>query len=92
MDLFLGFIPYYLCLINAIAAAVCIFDKIQAKRHGRRISEKMLFFLSAAGGSVGLYAAMRLIRHKTLHKRFMIGVPLIFAAETLILIYLYIKY
>lgn len=92
MDLFLGFIPYYLCLINAIAAAVCIFDKIQAKRHGRRISEKMLFFLSAAGGSVGLYTAMRLIRHKTLHKRFMIGVPLIFAAETLILIYLYIKY
>lgn len=92
MDLFLGFIPYYLCLINAIAAAVCIFDKIQAKRHGRRTSEKMLFFLSAAGGSVGLYTAMRLIRHKTLHKRFMIGVPLIFAAETLILIYLYIKY
>lgn len=92
MDLFLGFIPYYLCLINAIAAAVCIFDKIQAKRHGRRISEKMLFFLAAAGGSVGMYAAMRLIRHKTLHKRFMIGVPLIFAAETLILIYLYIKY
>lgn len=92
MELFLGFIPYYLCLINAVAAAVCILDKIRAKKHGWRISEKMLFFLSAAGGSVGMYAAMRIIRHKTLHKRFMIGIPLIFAAETLILVYLYIKY
>ena len=86
MDLFLGFIPYYLCLINAIAAAVCIFDKIQAKRHGRRTSEKMLFFLSAAGGSVGLYTAMRLIRHKTLHKRFMIGLPVIIFLQVSVII------
>lgn len=92
MERFFGFLPYYLILINTVAAAVCLLDKIRAKRHGRRISEKMLFFLSAAGGSVGMYATMRIIRHKTLHKRFMIGIPLIFAVQALLLIYLYFKY
>ena len=67
----------YLAVINFISAAVCIFDKNQARRRGRRISERTLFRLSFAGGAAAMYITMLIIRHKTLHKRFMIGLPLI---------------
>ena len=78
----------YFFTINLISVLVCVFDKLKAKRGGWRISEKALFSLCFLGGSVGMYISMRLIRHKTLHKRFMIGIPLIILIQiaTIILI------
>lgn len=70
---------------------VCIRDKYDAKKGNWRVSEKSLFLLSALGGSVAMYITMRLIRHKTLHKRFMIGIPLIIVLQALLLIF-YILY
>ena len=67
----------YLIFISFISAVVCIADKISAIKGKRRVSEKSLFTLCFLGGSVAMYITMRLIRHKTLHKRFMIGIPLI---------------
>ena len=67
----------WLIVINVISVVVCIADKIKAKKHKRRISEKALFLLSFLGGALFMYVTMRLIRHKTLHKKFMIGLPLI---------------
>lgn len=64
-------------IINLVSAAVCIADKIKAKGKKRRVSEKTLFLLSFVGGALFMYITMRLIRHKTLHKRFMVGLPLI---------------
>ncbi len=66
----------YLIAINLFAALLCIIDKSKARHNRYRISEKTLFTVSALGGSVGMYITMRLIRHKTLHKRFMVGLPL----------------
>lgn len=62
-------------------------DKLQAKNGGFRVSEKSLFALSIIGGSVGMYTAMRLIRHKTLHKRFMIGLPIIILLQSALLLF-----
>ena len=56
-----------------------------------RISEKALFILALLGGSVAEYFTMRLIRHKTLHKRFMIGLPVIIIIQ-LILIFILIYF
>ena len=52
-------------------------DKLLAKQHKRRIPEKRLLLLAGIGGSVGALAGMYLFRHKTLHKRFSIGLPVI---------------
>ncbi len=71
--------PYliYFSAINLISVIVCALDKHYAKTQKRRISESSLFSLCFLGGSVGMYLTMKSIRHKTLHKRFMIGIPLI---------------
>ena len=65
-------------------------DKSRAKRHKRRIPERTLFITAILGGSAAMYITMLTIRHKTKHKRFMIGLPLIILAQTALLI-LYIK-
>lgn len=76
----------YLIIVNIIAAGVCTYDKIQARRHGWRIPEKHLFLWSIIGGSVGMYATMQLIRHKTKHLRFMIGIPLIIVVQIVLIL------
>ena len=68
-------------VISLITAVVTVTDKVKAKKGSFRISEKTLFILAAAGGSLAEYLTMRFIRHKTLHKRFMIGLPLIMIAQ-----------
>ena len=84
----LEYLALYLLFINIIAAIVCIADKIKARRNGWRISEKTLFVLSLIGGALGMYITMQLIRHKTKHKRFMIGLPLIILFQCMLLIYI----
>ncbi len=72
-------LPFFYCffIISLITAFVTVYDKISAKKSARRIPERTLFILAFLGGSFAEYLTMRLIRHKTLHKRFMIGLPLI---------------
>lgn len=67
----------YLLLINALSFGLMCLDKRQAQKHRRRISEATLLWTAALGGSVGCLLAMRLVRHKTLHRRFSVGVPLL---------------
>ena len=67
----------YLAIISLIACIAAVSDKSRAEKHRRRIPEKTLFLIAAAGGSAAMYITMNIIRHKTKHKRFMIGLPLI---------------
>lgn len=76
----------YFISISLISVIVCVVDKARAKKGKWRIKESRLFLLSALGGSAAMYITMRLIRHKTLHKRFTIGIPLIIIAQTALLI------
>ncbi len=78
----------YLIFINVVAVIICIIDKLKAKIDGWRVSEKTLFIVSAIGGALGMYITMQLIRHKTKHKRFMIGLPVIILVQCALLIYL----
>jgi uncharacterized membrane protein YsdA (DUF1294 family) len=52
-------------------------DKRRAKLGKWRISEKTLLLLSLAFGWPGAWLAMKLVRHKTKTRKFVIGVPLI---------------
>ena len=84
-----GLLALWLVLINVITFFVFGADKLQAKRKEkkdtvRRVPEKTLFLLSALGGSVGALLGMRVFRHKTLHKAFRFGVPLILALQIIL--------
>ncbi|BBI35348.1 DUF1294 domain-containing protein [Cohnella abietis] len=68
-------------LINFITFFVFAHDKSQAKRRGRRVPERTLFLLAAVGGSVGAIVAMRVLRHKTKHLTFVIGMPAILVIQ-----------
>lgn len=68
----------YLLCINIFGFLITVLDKFKAKKNLYRISEKFIFLLCLAGASLGVYIAMYTVRHKTKHKAFTIGVPLIF--------------
>ena len=71
----------YIAFINLIAFLTFGIDKLKAKHHHYRISEKFLFTLCFIGGSLGGFLGMTIFHHKTLHKSFKYGVPTIFLAE-----------
>ena len=71
----------YFALISIIAVIVTVADKIKAKNGAWRVKESTLLLLSAIGGSVAMLVTMLFIRHKTKHPKFMIGIPLIIAAQ-----------
>ena len=84
-----GLLAIWLVLINLVTFLVFGVDKWKAKRKEknesvRRVPEKTLLLLSALGGSVGALLAMRAFHHKTLHRAFRVGVPLILALQILI--------
>ncbi len=76
-----GGIALYLLVMSIVAIAVTVHDKKAAKRHRRRVPERVLLILAALSGCVAMYVTMRVIHHKTLHPKFMIGIPIIFAME-----------
>ena len=74
----------YLAAISVISVIVCIYDKIASKHMKKhRTREATLLLLSALGGSVAMLVTMLIIRHKTKHKKFMVGIPLIIAIQAL---------
>lgn len=70
-------IIYYLLVINVVAFFVYGIDKLKAKKGKWRISEASLLLLAVIGGSVGAWAGMKAWHHKTMHKKFRYGLPLI---------------
>ena len=75
----------YLLLINLCTFAAFGIDKWKARHPGRRrIPERNLFLRAIAGGSLGALLGMRVFHHKTLHRSFRIGIPLILAVQVLI--------
>ena len=69
----------YLAVISVISIIVCIWDKKISKKNKVefRIPEAVLLLLSALGGSVAMFITMLLMRHKTKHVKFMLGIPVI---------------
>lgn len=80
---------YYFLVVSVIGAVVCIYDKLAAQRGWKRVPERTLFFWALVGGGPGVYLTMLLIRHKTLHHSFMLGIPAIMLLQIVILIGIY---
>jgi len=79
-------IIYYLIGINILTFFVYGIDKWKARRSKWRMSEAMLLGLAIIGGSIGAWLGMRIWRHKTQHKKFKYGIPLILIAQIAIIL------
>ena len=82
---------YYLIVINIVSFLVYGIDKWKAKQGSWRISEATLLILAVIGGSIGALLGMKIWHHKTMHKKFKYGLPLILLAQ-IALIYLLLDY
>ncbi len=82
----------YLAIINVVAFIVWCTDKYLAVKQKYRISEKALFLWALAGGSLGSLCAMHMVRHKTKHLYFVIGIPIILILQVLAIVYVLSKY
>lgn len=86
------YLAYYLAAMNIILCALMGIDKLLAKMQKRRIPEKTLFAFSILGGALGGTVGMYSFRHKTLHKSFAIGFPLLTIIQIAAVAYLVIKF
>ena len=75
----------YLLIVNIVAFFLMGIDKKKAQTGAWRIPEKTLFLSAILGGGVGAIAGMQLFRHKTRHRSFVIGMPLILLAWVILL-------
>ena len=73
----------YLLIINAIGFLIMLADKYKAVKKKWRIPEKTLFAIALLGGSLGCLGGMYLVRHKTQHLSFTLGMPVILAVQIL---------
>lgn len=71
----------YLAVVNALTFCLYGIDKRRARRSRWRISEATLLWLAVLGGSLGAWLGMRAWHHKTQHKKFRYGIPLIIIAQ-----------
>lgn len=79
----------YLLAINIATFLLYGIDKYKAKKGKWRISEATLLTMAAIGGSIGAWAGMRLWHHKTMHKKFKYGTPLIIIMQIALVAYLH---
>ena len=77
----------YLVIINVVTFFMYGFDKWKAKHSKWRVPEVTLIGLAVIGGSFGAWLGMKIWHHKTLHKKFIYGIPLILIAQ-IVLVFL----
>ena len=67
----------FLLVMNLLGFVLMYSDKRRARRGQWRIRERDLFLAAIFGGSLGTILGMWLLRHKTKHRYFVLGMPLI---------------
>lgn len=81
----------YLVIINVVTFFMYGIDKWKAKKSKWRIRETALLGLAVLGGSIGAWLGMKVWHHKTLHKKFKYGIPLILITQVALVVWLYSK-
>lgn len=85
----LGALLLYLSGANIIAFVIMGIDKQKARKRQWRIPERTFWSLAIIGGALGVLIGMKSFRHKTKHRSFVIGMPILFVIHIVILLYLY---
>lgn len=79
----MGALLLYFLIINAAGFCLMCADKLRAQKNQWRIRESTLLTVAALGGSPGCLAAMYLVRHKTRHPKFALGIPVMLALQVI---------
>jgi uncharacterized membrane protein YsdA (DUF1294 family) len=74
--------------LNLLTFIIYGIDKLKAKNAKWRISETTLLLLAVIGGSIGAWLGLQVWRHKTQHKKFYIGIPLILTLQVVATVYI----
>lgn len=85
------FLAFYFLDVSILTVFITVLDKQFAKHGKRRVSEATLLTFGFIGGALAEYITMKIIRHKTLHKKFMYGLPAEIVFHVAILIFIIIK-
>ena len=88
----MDYILSYFLVVNFVSIVAVAIDKTSARNGGERIKESALLCLAAIGGSFGMYAAMRIIRHKTRKNKFMVGIPAIIMCQIALVAIIYFNF
>ena len=91
MDIKIQIFIIYILLINIVAIIITGYDKLCAQNRKWRVKERTLMLISMLGGSMGMYITMQLIRHKTRHLKFMLGIPLIIILQIILICFVWSK-
>ena len=83
------YIAMYLAAISLLAIILTIHDKRAAQQRKWRVRESTLLLIAALGGSVAMLLTMHIIRHKTKHAKFMVGIPVIIMLQIVLAIVLW---
>lgn len=83
------YITAFLLSVNVIAFFMYGIDKWKAKKDKWRTSEATLLWLAVIGGSIGAWLGMKVWHHKTMHKKFRFGLPLIIIVQIALIIFAY---
>lgn len=84
----LAIISGILLTLNLLTFIIYGIDKFKAKKSKWRIPESTLLLLAVFGGSIGAWLGLQVWRHKTQHKIFYIGIPVIMAVQMALSTYL----
>lgn len=79
----------WLAAVSLMAVLTSVWDKSRARRQKWRVPERTLWLVAVLGGALATYVTMLVIRHKTLHRRFMWGLPLLITVQTVLLFLLW---
>ena len=79
----------YLAVINVVTFFMYGIDKWKAKKSKWRIRDPALLGLAVLGGSIGAWLGMKVWHHKTQHKKFKYGVPVIIIIQLALICYLF---
>ncbi|MDO5153081.1 MAG: DUF1294 domain-containing protein [Eubacteriales bacterium] len=82
------FLLLYLLIVNALGFVLMLVDKFKAKKNLWRIPEATLMMVAAIGGSVGSLIGMYTVRHKTKHRKFTVGIPLILVVQVVLAVWI----
>lgn len=79
----------FILIINLGGFVIMGIDKKRSQKEAWRIPEKRLFGFAILGGAFGVLLGMNIFRHKTKHRSFRIGIPLLLCINVTIVGYLY---
>lgn len=88
----LKFFLLYYSVISLISVVLTVADKSAARKGAWRISELTLMLTGLIGGALPMYITMKVIRHKTKHLKFMLGLPLEILLHVAIAVFLFLKF